>query len=581
MDCEIGQITVYLSKPNKKYNDVIHNDKIRESDTESFKVRSFRVDGIDCVFYCQQVFNVQDDVPPWIEFINENLTVDDAINFKQKSERPSGLLLINRNDRVYAASFGTRGASWLNKKEMEPDFGIIVAMNLCGNNEVRQAKSAIQSYTTQMIDRQQSKPSDTFEFGMSDIELLKFISAHLQEDKNITLQGKDCLTLKVIGEKKLSWKRLISFIDEFYDSYHSESYKELFPNYPNLSPVDDITIEKLDDKLVSDLVSKNLGRIHLAIPEFISDDQYSFSYSCNQKRENRIFSHIRIEDLYKETFKKIEDITLASLQKKYIYAYSHEHDRILDYKRWDVYSCIVSEVKLDDDYFVLSLGEWKKVDRDFYKTIEDFVSNDLLELELDTEYQNINIACIKSMQNREEIFNEMYCKLNPQAIAFDQAKLRIGKAKKDKEFCDILERTDNEISIIQVKKHSGCSSINYLFSQTRFYCEFFLTDNVFISNVREYISSQDKICKNGFLDYIKPNVEDVLGPDYSVKMWLLYDAANEKPNRNDLPLMAKYELKLTHDKLRKTLKFKQVSLSMVPVKMTRFTQAKKPERLNN
>ncbi|MGE6133074.1 hypothetical protein [Aeromonas salmonicida] len=83
------------------------------------------------------------------------------------------------------------------------------------------------------------------------------------------------------------------------------------------------------------------------------------------------------------------------------------------------------------------------------------------------------------------------------------------------------------------------------------------------------------------MDYIKPNVEDVLGPDYSVKMWLLYDAANEKPNRNDLPLMAKYELKLTHDKLRKTLKFKQVSLSMVPVKMTRFTQAKKSEELDS
>lgn len=50
MDCEIGQITVYLSKPNKKYKDVIHNDKIRESDTETFKVRNFRVDGIDCIF---------------------------------------------------------------------------------------------------------------------------------------------------------------------------------------------------------------------------------------------------------------------------------------------------------------------------------------------------------------------------------------------------------------------------------------------------------------------------------------------------------------------------------------------------
>src|SRR5690606_24957548 len=106
---------------------------------------------------------------------------------------------------------------------------------------------------------------------------------------------------------------------------------------------------------------------------------------------------------------------------------------------------------------------------------------------------------------------------------------------------------------IQVKKHSGCSSINYLFSQTRFYCEFFLIDDVFLSDIREYIGNQTKECKQAFLDHIKPSAEEVFGTDYSVKMWLLYDRAEPKPNKNDLPLMAKYELKMTHERLRKML----------------------------
>lgn len=575
MDCELGKITLYLSKSNKSFLDVIDKEKSRKQDSKNFQIRNFQVDGFECKFYCQQVINYASDMPPWIDFINEHLDGDESIDFKAKSERPSGLLLINKDDRIYAASFGTRGGSWLNKKAMESDFGIIVAMNLCGNSEIRQAKSTIQSYTTQIIDRQQSRPSDAFDFGMSEVELLRYISAHLQQDKNITLQGKDCLTLKVIGENKLNWKRLISFMDSFYKSYQSDNYKELFPNYPSLSPVNEEKIEELDRVLIENLISKNFVKTHLTIPEFISDDQYSFTYSNAPKRENKIFSHVRIEDLYEEVFKKTEDITLRALNNKTIFAYSHEYDQILNHLKWDIYSCLVSEVNLNGDYFILSLGEWRKVDKDFYQSIDTFISNDLLELEVEDKYKGIDISCIDSKQNREEKFNETYCRLNINAIAFDQAKLRIGKARKDKEFCDILEVSGNEVHIIQVKKHSGCSSINYLFSQTRFYCEFFLTDEVFISDIRGHVESQQKDCKQSFLDHIKSNVEDVFGSDYSVKMWLLYDAAKNKPDKNDLPLMAKYELKLTHDKLRKALKFKQVSLSMVPVKMTRFTHTKR------
>ncbi|GGZ01238.1 DUF6119 family protein [Shewanella fodinae] len=574
MDCELGKITLYLSRSSKSFQDVVDHKKIRERDSVNFKVRSFQVEGVDCKFYCEQVINHASDAPPWLDFINENLSDGDLVDFKPKSERPSGLLLINKNNRIYAASFGTRGSSWLNKKAMEPDFGIIVAMNLCGNSDVRQAKSSIHSYTTQVIDRQQSKPSDTFDFGMSDVELLRFISAHLQDDKNVTLQGKDCLTLKVIGEDKLSWKRLISFIDEFYLSYQSDSYKDLFPNYPNLSPVDETVVEELNNQLINDLVTRNLSKIHIAIPEFISDDQYSFTYTNSTKKENKIFSHVRVEDIYTQVFKRPEDITIKSLNNRKIFAYSHDDDRILNHLKWCIYDCLVSEIIFNNEYFILSLGEWRKVDNDFYQSVEKFIANDLLELDIADEFKNFDISCSKDMQNREERFNDIYCQTNENAIEFDQAKLKIGKAKKDKEFCDILEKSGNEVHIIQVKKHSGCSSVSYLFAQTRFYCEFFLTDEVFLQEIRQYIEQQPKSCKQAFLDHIKPNTEEVVGSDYCVKMWLLYDQSKAKPDKNDLPLMAKYELKLTYEKLRKTLKFKQVSLSMVPVKMVNFTRAK-------
>ena len=38
--------------------------------------------------------------------------------------------------------------------------------------------------------------------------------------------------------------------------------------------------------------------------------------------------------------------------------------------------------------------------------------------------------------------------------------------------------------------------------------------------------------------------------------------------------MAKYELKMTYERLRRVLKFSNVSLSMVPVKVINFTTSK-------
>lgn len=115
MDCELGKITLYLSKSGKSFQDVVDKQKIREQDSTNFKVRSFQVDGIDCKFYCQQVINNASTVPPWLDFVNENLDDNDSLDFKPKSERPSGLLLINKNNRIFAASFGTRGEAGLTR----------------------------------------------------------------------------------------------------------------------------------------------------------------------------------------------------------------------------------------------------------------------------------------------------------------------------------------------------------------------------------------------------------------------------------------------------------------------------------
>lgn len=571
MASELGQISFYLSKEGNTFTSVVFDEKLQE-DSETFKTREFEVSETPVKFFCIQSTTVKSENPPWLDFVNEQVGADaNKINFETFNKRPSGLLLISLNNRILAATFGIKGSSLLDKSKFLSDFGIKTAMNMCGNKEVRQTKTNTHSFTTQQINRQISRPSNTHEFGLDESEFLQYISAQLEENSKVTLQGKDNLTIKVIGEDKLTWERLLEYAETFIDQYTSEEYKALFPNYPNLQDIPTEKSTELDEKLIELIKAQDFTRIHLAIPEFIADDEYSFAYSNYPKRKNYIFSHIMIDHFTDHHVFNITKFDIKTLTNRCVFAYSHEEDRILDYKKWSLYSCVVAEIEDAGGYYVLSSGTWRKVDNDFYAKINEFIEHILQVIDIHDDYKNIDISDTPNKQNREEIFNKTYCEINTNAIKFDKAKLRIGQGRKDKEFCDILEHSDaGPMHIIQVKKHSGASSLNYLFSQARFYGEAFLSDDVFLSEIRDHVANSGHADTGIFLDHIKENQCDVNGHEYAVCLWILYDNSKDVPDKNHLPLMAKYEIKLAYEKLRNICKYSSVTLSLIPVHMVNY-----------
>lgn len=570
---EIGQVSFFLAKKSNDFDSVLKKEKLKD-DGPTFKIRPFTIDDVQILFICAQSFTSKDENPPWVDFVNEQLTEDKKVFFKTKSQRPSGVLLLKIENRVLAASFGVSGSSLIDKSKFLKDFGIKAAMNMCGNEELRQTKSSTHAITTQNIDRQLSQPSDSFSFGMSEVELLQYISAHLKDNKKVTLQGKDSLTVKVIGEDKLSWERLIAYAKLFIEEYDSEGYKSQFPNYPNLQDIPKEKSDELDAKLIEKLMATEHDLVHLAIPEFLEDDKYSFSYTNYPKSANKIFSHIDIEHL--ANISKLDELSIKKLKTIKIYAYSPEEDRILSYKKWKFYDCLVGEIEIDNECFILSSGAWRKVDSDFYNLVNTFIDDTLSIKSIPEKFQNIDISVDNKCQNREEVFNSVYCEKNEQALKFDQAKLKVGQGAKNKEFCDILEYRGNEpMDIIHVKKHGGSNALNYLFSQARFYCDAFLRDEVFLTEIRDHIQSSDCSVKVKMLEHVKEKQSQVYGNDYRVGLWVLFDNKKEIPSKTNLPLMAKYELKIAYEQLRNVFKYSEVYLSMVPVKMTKYIKVVK------
>jgi uncharacterized protein (TIGR04141 family) len=408
-------------------------------------------------------------------------------------------------------------------------------------------------------------------------EHLKFISAHMKADPKVTLQGRDHLTVKITGDEKLGWKSLTKRCKEYLTAYDRKDFVDLFPNYRNFKPATDAEAAQLDHALLEVIQARRFDDFQLWIPEFIPGDEYSFTYTDNDKRDNRIYAYLDARQLDEEL--DLGKITLKKLQAKRIFSYSHVEERVDSAKWWWLYDCLIFEYKLGSEYFLLTDGEWKAVDSDFYVSVVDFVKHKVREEPCEPLYAGISIADVKAMKNKEEIFNTEACTRRPRSVLFDRAKLRIGTGRKDKEFCDILDLTDDGVMrIINCKPLKGSSAITYLFAQTRFYCENFLKDQTFLDAIRGHISTSPCPDKDKYLTHIGKELREVNGSDFQVCVWLLCDAREALPSKTQLPLMAQYELKLMHDHLQQVCKFKDIVLRFIPVGMVSFVKHSAPKK---
>ncbi|MBR9973913.1 DUF6119 family protein, partial [Magnetospirillum sulfuroxidans] len=228
-------------------------------------------------------------------------------------------------------------------------------------------------------------------------------------------------------------------------------------------------------------------------------------------------------------------------------------------------------------YYLLRAGEWVEVDKGFHKAISNFIKKKVRVEPCEAGFKGIDISDDAAKKNLEGKFNAEVVVRKPTAILFDRAKLQIGAGRKDKEFCDILDMThDGGIRIIHCKPHKDASSINYLFSQAKFYCDAFLRDDVFLKEIREFINNPPCSQKGAYLSYIRDNIDEIRGNDYVVCLWLLYNEKEKCPKKENIPLISQFELKLMHDHLRRHCKFKDVILRFVPVKVKTYTSIKKP-----
>jgi uncharacterized protein (TIGR04141 family) len=487
----------------------------------------------------------EDDVP-WLTFINERLAQPDRFQFRGQTNNPSGLLGVKIIEagitRFFALTFGLGGDGFLNTRTIVRDFGLKVAMNVCHENGLKRLRTSIHEAVSTQSERQLSVGSSLSAFGINDEkEFLRSITGAADAGypfiKSIT--GRDSVSIKIDGAHALSWDNIVDQLLALDRAYVSLRYQTYFPNYDKFHVETDKTvIAELDGIVFEKIRVGDFANIHLSPPDFIDFDTIEFSYHDDY---HDTVSDITIEELLASRARALRaDANINSIRAMRVYSYNVELNA--PSRQWSAYQCLVAEVVHNDETFILSMGQWKRVSRELLDEVSDYLRGRVTVAAVQYLPDDILIWDPAREENREAVFNEAVAAASDQILMFDRARIQIA-GEKMYEVCDLLHADRVFVQVKRVK--SGSASVTQLFSQGRFYADAFVSDDGCRNSMREHIAANGVGKDIARLTEAIPLLRnDLITNQYTVVFCMLHDSPNM--SLDDLPFMARHELMYAH-----------------------------------
>ena len=401
--------------------------------------------------------------PKWKEFIESG--IEPAV---QIDNRGIGALLFIpvKENRYLVVSFGS-GHFKLKNDAIENNFGLRVVVNSVDPENISNVDTSTIDSVTVNRRIQTSKTSNLNIFGV-DIErdILKKIKG-VPRDTNFAslLTGGDTLTIS----SEVTPSTIRRKCEQIFEVYERDDYKTSFPWIDQINQVrDKQSIERLDEMIVNKINffvegSDTINDIHLAPPEIVDPHEnrkikyYGF-YSRNE------FEELDINNYLSELKTKQCKVDIDKLRNKHKVQFILEDGRS-SYPKWSIYKCLVLEEKIGKEFYVLSGGNWYKIDNDYAQSINRYF--DALEKTSFDSTSNIP----------EKEYIAQLCNRNSGYINLDGKNIKCKNWSSPIEACDIYDLQKK--IFIHIKKGEQSSNLSHLFNQGFVSAEAFLHEEEF------------------------------------------------------------------------------------------------------
>ena len=423
--------------------------------------------------------------PAWMEFVEDGL--EEKLSFKTATA--GALLLIRAHGRIFAVPFGY-GRLLLRPSAQVRDFGVKIALNVIDVDKGIRSLDLMNTEDMTVNRRvQTSRAARLSVFGVNKSkDFLRAIAGKPMDGFSFgrTVVGTDAASVTM----DVGFADLANVCGELFDIYQSDGYIEKgFGFYDNLRPVVDTDeLAELDQKLDEALAAGDTTQLHLALPDAMDlDDIESYKYRGHSQQHEELDIDEMLEDLAAAGIEP----TALWLKDHYLYlAFSTAPEH--DYRKCELYDCLVYETRLDNDgVYILAGGDWHRASDDFIASVDAKLA-DIPICNLD--FPDCPDGTDEAVYNKD-VAEGLDC------ACMDRQEVSFGGYDK-LELCDLLGR---HRQFVHVKKREKSSTLSHLFMQGLNSGRLLLESPVFRGLARDCVAGVDP----SFADCVPDETPDV------------------------------------------------------------------------
>lgn len=456
--------------------------------------------------------------PQWLDILRD-MTGEEIQDLFNSSTR--AVIFIKCEQRIFVYPFGF-GRYLIKDEAIVKDFGIKVVLNSVQPHKLRSIDTATVNEITIHSRTQTSKTTSVNSFGIDVVkDFLKSVTgepANTQLGKVIT--GKESIQLSY--EFQESFNEFHLLCTHLFDRYYSNNYKDNFSWVDNLQVVNDSLLKNLlNQKLLERINHREDDKLHIAPPEIIDWSNIGgFTFTPN----SQINDDLDIAN-YFNYINRHEKLELDQIKRHSVFVWDLGKE---NYIKWKVYDCIVFETDYEQSKYILTMGNWFKVNEEFANLVEGYIR----------EIPDAILTLPEcGASEKEGEYNLRVGNEDEDMITLDTKNINYNGSQI--EVCDLMTSSGH---LIHVKPWKSSSTLSHLFSQGRVSAESLFQDKEF----RILTKAKVKEINEDFANRI--NVED-FDPTHLEIVFAIIDK-NENDLHERLPFFSKLNMMQSVKQLR-------------------------------
>jgi uncharacterized protein (TIGR04141 family) len=411
------------------------------------------------------VLQSQPHSPPWVPFLEDGL----GELHLPPATGPSAIVLLEvpvrgrRRKGRFAFAFGPSGRHLLRGDPYVRGFGLRTALNLLYPRDgavgarLRAVDTKRRSSVTVRSRLQASQLAGFEVFGVD--RLRDIVSKATGAPLDSETWGE-----RVVGGDSLQFTADVRFADlpdlcrRIHEVYRMDDYRDHFDWIDYIQPVVDAALQaELQRQVVAALRGDDADHFELAPPEVVDWErvaafQYPSDRTPGEGREGVTYADLRLGDYLAGLARsdRLGQLTTSRLKSSYIDVLDSDRSPTA---QWPVWKCLVGELFLDGQQYILDEGEFFAVRSDYSEA-------------LDAAIDAIPTPSVELPGTRaglvEAEYNRLAARANPSLLCLDGEEVRSRAWETPVEICDLLS---DEGHLVHVKRRFGSSKLSHLFAQ--------------------------------------------------------------------------------------------------------------------